>query len=33
MRFLTVAMDRDHVAYAEKKRKNAELKKQEEKTA
>ena len=33
MRFLTVAMDKDHIAYAEKKRKNAELKKQEEKAA
>jgi small subunit ribosomal protein S6 len=30
MRFLTVAMDKHHVAYAEKRRRNAELKKQEE---
>jgi small subunit ribosomal protein S6 len=33
MRFLTVSMDKDHIAYAEKKRKNADLKKEEEKAA
>lgn len=33
MRFLTVALDKDAVAYNEKKRKNAALKKDEEKTA
>src|SRR5438552_19066906 len=33
LRFLTVALDRHAIAYNEKKRKNAELKKEEEKTA
>src|SRR3569832_1089415 len=31
MRFLTVAMDKHHIAFAEKMRKNAQLKKEEEK--
>ena len=33
LRFLTVAMDKHHIAFAEKRRKNAELKKEEEKAA
>lgn len=33
MRFLTIALDKHAVAYNEKKRKNAALKKEEEKTA
>ena len=33
MRFLTVAMDKHHIAFAEKMRKNEQLKKDEEKTA
>ena len=33
MRFLTVALDKHAIAYNVKKRKNAELKKQEEQTA
>jgi small subunit ribosomal protein S6 len=33
LRFLTVALDRHAIAYNEKKRKNAELKKEEEKIA
>jgi len=33
MRFLTIALDKHAVAYNEKKRKNAALKKEEEKVA
>jgi small subunit ribosomal protein S6 len=33
MRFLTVAMDKHHIAFAEKMRKNAQIKKEEEKAA